>query len=134
MADDSYLRWPFFDDSHRELARQLRGWCEVNPELFHQPHSLPLDEACRRIVSTLGKAGWLRYVVPRAYGGIHDTMDVRSICIIRETLAQRSGLVEFCFAMQGLGMGPVSLFGSEVLKKKVLPGIAAGQKIGAFAI
>ena len=134
MADKSYLRWPYFDESHRELATRLEAWCDSHTELFQQAHTLPLDDACRAIVSTLGKAGWLKYVVPKAYGGANESLDVRSICLIRESLAQRSGLVEFCFAMQGLGMGPVSLFGSEYLKKRVLPAIAAGEKIGAFAI
>jgi alkylation response protein AidB-like acyl-CoA dehydrogenase len=36
--------------------------------------------------------------------------------------------------MQGLGSGPISLFGSEALKKKYLPGVAAGTSIAAFAI
>jgi acyl-CoA dehydrogenase len=134
MADRTYLHWPFFEGSHRELAERLHSWCEGNSQLFQQAYSLPLDDACRNIVATLGKAGWLKYVVPKAYGGIYETLDVRSICLIRETLAQRSGLVEFCFAMQGLGVGPITLFGSEALKNKVLPGIASGQKIGAFAI
>ena len=71
-----------------------------------------------QIVRTLGDAGWLKYVVPKAYGGAHEKLDVRSICLIRETLAQRSGLVEFCFALQGLGVGPITLFGSEEIKRE----------------
>ncbi len=36
--------------------------------------------------------------------------------------------------MQGLGSGPISQFGSDELKKKYLPGVAAGERIPAFAI
>lgn len=134
MGDKTYLAWPFFEDAHRKLAADLEAWCESNGELFEQAHKLPLDDACRTIVRTLGKAGWLKYVVPKAYGGTTDSLDVRSICLIRETLAQRSGLVEFSFALQGLGVGPVSLFGSDEQKRSMLPRIAVGESIGAFAI
>jgi acyl-CoA dehydrogenase len=134
LADKTYLAWPFFDGSHRKLVADLEAWCSANHGLFEESHHLPVDEACRKIVSTLGKAGWLRYVVPKAYGGLHERLDVRSLCLVRETLAQRSGLVEFCFALQGLGVGPVTLFGSDDLKRRVLPDIAAGKTIGAFAI
>jgi acyl-CoA dehydrogenase len=37
---------------------------------------------------------------------------VRTLCLIRETLARHDGLADFAFAMQGLGMGAVSLFGT----------------------
>src|SRR4051812_20234732 len=121
MADKSYLSWPFFDEAHRQVAARVETWCEANATLFEQCHSLPLDDACRTAVAALGKAGWLKYVVPKTYGGANIELDVRSICLIREALAQRSGLVEFCFAMQGLGVGPITLFGSEPLKKNVLP-------------
>ena len=134
MSDKSYLQWPFFEDEHRTLAEDLETWCESHHEFFRRAHDVPLDDACRNIVSTLGEAGWLRYVVPKTYGGIHDSLDVRSLCLIRETLARRSGLVEFCFAMQGLGVGPITLFGNDALKRAVLPEIAKGTMIGAFAI
>ena len=69
-----------------------------------------------------------------AYGGILESLDIRSLCLIRETLGYASGLAEFAFAMQGLGSGPISLFGSEALKRKYLPGVADGTHIAAFAI
>jgi len=48
--------------------------------------------------------------------------------------AQYSGLAEFVFAMQGLGSGPISLFGSDALRAEYLPAVAAGKSIAAFAI
>ena len=36
--------------------------------------------------------------------------------------------------MQGLGAGPISLFGSDVLKQRYLPGVAVGTSIAAFAL
>ncbi|MDQ3606966.1 MAG: acyl-CoA dehydrogenase family protein, partial [Gemmatimonadota bacterium] len=75
-----------------------------------------------------------RYVVPAAYGGLHERLDVRSLCLARETLARHSGLADFAFAMQGLGSGPISLFGSEELKRRYLPPVVAGEKVAAFAL
>ena len=131
MADRTYLDWPFFDDSHRVLAREVAAWRDRELRDAHDPHPAA---ACRAFVAQLGAAGWLKYAVPRAYGGVLDAFDVRSICLIRETLGYASGLAEFAFAMQGLGSGPISLFGSDALKQKYLPAVASGASIAAFAI
>ena len=131
MADASYLSWPFFDDDHRALARALDAWAVVEV-----PRCLggALDANARGLVRALGDAGWLRYVVPAAHGGARPHLDVRSICIGRETLARRAGLADFAFAMQGLGSGPISLFGSDELKRRYLPRVVRGEAIAAFAI
>jgi acyl-CoA dehydrogenase len=133
MADRTFLDWPFFTGEHRMLATNLESWAtaEIAP---HVDHEDDLDEACCEYVSQLGAGGWLRYVVPAAYGGVLDRPDVRSICIARETLARFSGLADFAFAMQGLGTGPITLFGSEEMKERYLPPVAAGEAIPAFAI
>ena len=127
----STFQWPFFDDSHRELASSLESWATSS---VSQDHSTDPDAECRGLVKQLGDAGWLRYGVPKAFGGRSEQLDVRSLCIARETLARVSGLADFSFAMQGLGAGPISLFGSEELKKRYLPGVARGDSIAAFAI
>ena len=132
MADRTYLDWPFFDDAHR-VARAA-SWRRGGTATSARRHDADPSMACRAYVAQLGAAGWLKYAVPRAYGGALDALDVRSICLIRETLGYASGLAEFAFAMQGLGSGPISLFGSEALKQKYLPGVAAGTSIAAFAI
>jgi alkylation response protein AidB-like acyl-CoA dehydrogenase len=131
VADSTYLSWPFFTDAHRSLQGKLCAWRdrEFQPKDDRDPAA-----ACRAYVAQLGSAGWLKYAVPRAHGGALDALDVRSLCLIRETLGYASGLAEFAFAMQGLGSGPISLFGSEVLKRKYLPGVANGTTIAAFAI
>lgn len=131
MADLSFLDWPFLDDGHRRLGRELDDWCAAN---VAHAHSEDVDGECRALVRALGDAGWLRYCVPTAYGGMHDTLDIRSLALIRETLARHSGLADFAFAMQGLGSGTISLFGTEAQKRAYLPDVAAGRKIAAFAL
>ena len=122
-----FLDWPFFDDSHRELAERLERWCEAE---LSDDEPADVDEACRILVRRLGEAGWLRYCVPDEGG----RMDVRALALIRETLARHSGLADFAFAMQGLGSGAISLFGSDAQKAAYLPAVARGDKIAAFAL
>ena len=131
MADTSFLRWPFFDDDHRALHWGLTHWRV--PGIEDAEHD-DVDTESRRLVRLLGEGGWLRYVVPAEYGGLNSQFDVRSLCLIRETLAYQSGLADFVFAMQGLGTGAITLFGNEELKRKYLPPVAQGKTIAAFAI
>ena len=132
--DSATLDWPFFTDSHRELAAKLDEWArrEITDSIAGTSSSV--DAACRAVVRKLGAAGWLRYTVPSAYGGVHDKLDVRSLCIVRERLARVSGLADISFAMQGLGAGPITLFGSDGLKERFLRRVGAGEAIAAFAI
>lgn len=132
MADTNYLKWPFLEARHRELALALDAWA-----LNHigQDHGADVDAACRALVRQLGEAGWLRHAVGgTAYGGAGDAIDTRAICLIRETLARHSGLADFAFAMQGLGSGAITLFGSDANRAQYLPKVARGESIAAFAL
>ena len=125
------LDWPFFEERHRDFAVRLGGWADAT--LHGLPHD-DVDEACRARVKALGEAGFLRAAVPAAHGGLTDTLDVRTLCLARETLAARDGLADFAFAMQGLGTGPITVAGSEAMKARILPGVAQGRRIAAFAL
>jgi acyl-CoA dehydrogenase len=126
------LDLPFFDDTHRQLADSLAAWCDTALPA-HDEHQ-DVDRVCREFVAALGKAGWLRYCVPAAYGGALEKVDSRALCLIRSTLAYYAGLADFAFAMQGLGSGAITLYGSEELKTRYLPRAAAGEWIAAFAL
>jgi acyl-CoA dehydrogenase len=132
MADRSYLDWPFFTPEHRALAGKAAEWAAAHvPSLVDHGD---IDATCRSLVGALGEAGLLAHAVPAAYGGLRDVLDVRALCLIRETLAYQHGLADFAFAMQGLGSAPVSLYGSDALKKRVLPPVGQGTAIAAFAL
>jgi acyl-CoA dehydrogenase len=131
MADRSFLDWPFLNDSHRRLAEALDDWCR--DELAEEDEA-DVDAVCRNLVRKLGAGGWLRYCVPAAFGGVHKRLDVRSLALIRETLARHSGLADYAFAMQGLGSGTITLFGTDAQKQAYLPPVARGEKIAAFAL
>jgi acyl-CoA dehydrogenase len=132
VTDRTFLGWPFFDDAHRELARGAAEWAARELAVAHDGASV--DAACRALVRRLGEAGWLRWCVPAGYGGVRETLDVRALCVMRETLAHADALADFAFAMQGLGAGPITLFGSEALRRRYLPPVAAGEAIAAFAL
>ena len=134
--DKSFLSWPFFEDHHRTLATELDAWAAATlPAILDTPTAHKnTDATCRSLVKALGAGGWLRYCVPSDYGGMFESLDVRSLCIIRETLARHAGLADFAFAMQGLGSGAITLAGSDEIKAKYLPSVARGEKIAAFAL
>lgn len=137
MPDSSYLDWPFLDASHRELKIELDHWCAENAELLDPQGSdreSDLDTACRGLVRLLGEGGWLKHSVPSIRGETSQPLGVRSLCMLRETLAYHSGLADFCFAMQGLGSGPISFFGSPQMQETWLPAVASGKSIAAFAL
>ena len=134
MSDGSFLQWPFFSDDHRELAERLDDWANRHiPSLTAEEHH-DLDGTCKAIVKALGDAGFTSYAVPASAGGQHKKLDVRSLCIIRETLARHNALADFAFAMQGLGSGPISLFGDEAQQATYLNAVATGDKIAAFSL
>jgi acyl-CoA dehydrogenase len=127
MPDRSFLSWPFFEDHHRLLADQLDEWCTKNLPVAHDD----VDTACRELVAKLGSDGWLKpTAVDRDNPG---PLDVRTLCITRETLARHDGLADFAFAMQGLGTGALSLFGTRD-QQDWLARTRAGKAISAFAL
>jgi acyl-CoA dehydrogenase len=145
MAERSHLDWPFFESHHKALAAKLSEWANA---LFadhvggqgRATERTPqggkeLDDACRTLVRELGQGGWLKYAVGgSAHGGSSDAIDTRAVCLIRETLAWHSGLADFAFAMQGLGSGAITLFGTREQKQNYLSRVAQGSAIAAFAI
>lgn len=125
------LELPLFDEEHRAFCAGLERWLAPSP--VREDENDPVA-SCRAWVGALAKGGWLRACVPGAYGGIRAELDVRTLALARERLAYHSALADFSFAMQGLGGGPISLFGSAELKKRYLPAIVAGECVAAFAL
>ncbi|RST85677.1 acyl-CoA dehydrogenase [Aquibium carbonis] len=127
MPDRSFLSWPFFEARHRAHAERLEAWCAENLPVDHHD----VDAACRRLVAALGRDGWL---MPTAIDPETPApLDVRMLCLTRETLARHDGLADFAFAMQGLGTGAISLFGTAE-QQRWLERTRRGEAISAFAL
>jgi acyl-CoA dehydrogenase len=132
MAHHDHLDWPFLEPHHRALAVELERWAGVH---LRTEHLRDIDAACRTLVGQLGEGGWLKHAVGGvSYGAFAEAIDTRTICLIRETLARHSGLADFAFAMQGLGSGAITLFGTPLQKQHYLPGVVKGSAIAAFAL
>ncbi|MGR3493965.1 acyl-CoA dehydrogenase family protein [Citreimonas sp.] len=128
MADTSYLDWPFLEPRHRDHAQALDAWAGTLGAIDHHD----TDAACRDLVTRLGADGWL---MPTAADPADpQPLDVRTLCLSRETLARHDGLADFAFAMQGLGTGALSLFGSDAQRAEWLPLTRTGKAISAFAL
>ncbi len=132
MLPADLLALPFFEDRHRDYAARLAEWAarEVPPLVDHDD----VDGSCRRLVAAMGAAGWLKACVPGDQGGLAASLDVRTLCLSRATLAYVDGLADFAFAMQGLGTGVISLFGTEAQKAAACPPVRDGRAIAAFAL
>ena len=119
------LDWPFFDTRHRQLGRELEQWSTAN---LGGAHGDDVEAEVRGLVGKLGHAGYLGLTIA------DGALDVRSLAIARSTLAYHSGLADFAFAMQGLGSGAISLFGTARQRAQYLSQVASGQAIAAFAM
>jgi acyl-CoA dehydrogenase len=131
VIDRDHLDWPFFDAAHRTLASEADAWARAN--LQGGAHD-DVDGACRRLVHALGQGGLLRWCVPADFGGALPRLDSRALCLARETLAFHDALADFAFAMQGLGSGAITLVGTHEQKQAILPRVARGEAIVAFAL
>ena len=128
MPDRSYLDWPFLGDEQRALASEVDGWAATE---LAEPHGNDpdVDAACRDLARRMGRAGLFRHCVPE-----DGALTVRSLCLVRETLARHDALADFVYAMQGLGTGPITLFGTADQKRRFLPPVRSGEALAAFAL
>jgi acyl-CoA dehydrogenase len=130
MPDASFLSWPFFEPRHRDHAREFEQWAADSLDTID--HHAP-DAACRSLVAVLGREGWLGSTAPPP-DQPGARLDVRTLALSREILARYDGLADFAFAMQGLGAGPISLFGTVEQRRVWLTRTLAGTAIAAFAL
>jgi len=103
--------------------------------------ALPEEEAARAALTALAEEGLCAWTVPERDGGAatgglapEHCVSVRALCALRDELASHSGMLDVMLVMQGLGSYPLALGGSAGLRKEVLPGVAAGKSIAAFAL
>jgi acyl-CoA dehydrogenase len=127
VIDKSFLTWPFFADRHRALVDAIERWSAAHLPVAHDD----VEKACRDLVARLGRDGFLKHTAPDPDAPV--PLDVRTLCVMRETLARHDGLADFAFAMQGLGSGPISLFGNAE-QRQWLTRTRTGAAIAAFAL
>lgn len=119
--DRALLNLPLFEESHRVFAEELRDWAAAQ----RITEDAGVDAAAKTWVRELALGGWLEP---------YRRLDVRTLCIARETLAYHGALADFAFAMQGLASAPISLFGTAGQRERFVPHLIDGSAIGAFAL
>ena len=123
---------PFFDDDHGALRVAARGWVKENVTAAAE-HGRAVEQRAVELVRNLGAAGFLKYAVPRQFGGAREAIQARDLCILREELARGDPLADTMFAIQALGGYPIALSGSAA-QRELLDGVARGATIAAFAL
>jgi alkylation response protein AidB-like acyl-CoA dehydrogenase len=114
------------EERHIALRYRVQAWVDGSDiERDHDPE---------RIVERLARHDILRACIPAQYGGLRERVELRDLCVLRAVLAYRSSLADTMFAMQGLGSYPVTLAGTPEQKQALLPHVADGQTICAFAV
>ena len=109
MADRSFLDWPFFDARRRDWAVRLEAWAAAH--LAGINHG-DVHGACRDLVAQPGRGGWLAATAVDPTEA-DSRLDVRSLCLARQSLARHDGLADFAFAMRGLGDKAVQIHGGD---------------------
>src|SRR5438477_6085968 len=121
---------PFFSSDHGALADRMAEFAEREIEMRAGDDEGDVDEALRGYVLLLAENDLLRYAV----ASTGQPFDLRSFCIIRETLSYSSSLADLAFVMQGLGTYAISLAATEHVRDFWLARARSGKAIAAFAL
>ena len=123
----------YFDARHHEVAHRAAAFASEFVETNDDVNQLTVAA-----VKDIASVGLTAFCVPESYGGAAvgspEQLDCRSLTLIRESLGWSSALLDTAFAMQGLGSYPISLAGTPAQKSAYLPGVLAGDRLGAFAL
>jgi len=120
---------PFLEARHLELADKARALGDRRLRAGAEDEKDPAGRTLE-LMSLLARSGLLGASVMPPFG----TMDLRSLVVVRESLAYFSSLADRAFAMQGLGSYAISVAGTDVQKNRWLPAVASGQVLCAFAM
>ena len=133
MPDLFFDETPFFTEEHRRLATSVANFvaAEIETRAVEEDEA-DTDGHFRVLLGLLGQSGLLSYSVPQ----LDNTppVDVRSLCLIRESLAYSSSLADLAFVMQGLGTYPLSIGAAEHVRDFWLGRATSGKAIAAFAL
>ena len=122
----------FLSEKNRAVRRSVRAFCKR--ELM--PIAKDIDQEARfpwEVVEKMGKLGYFGVQIPKKLGGAG--MDAMSFIIVIEEISRVCAGLGLCLSVHyGVGVYPLMAFGSEEQKKKWVPPLARGEKIGAFCL
>jgi acyl-CoA dehydrogenase len=129
MIDNFIEETPFFTNDQRRLAVRVSDFTEREIEPLAGEEQ-EVERHFRVLLALLANADLLHYSV----AGAGARLDLRSLCLIRESLSYHSSLADLAFVMQGLGTYPLSLAAPEHVRDFWLARAANGKSIAAFAL
>ena len=113
----------------------IKGLARKIAEEKIAPVAAELDEKGEfpsEIMKILAQADLFGVYLPQEYGGTGG--GCLEQCLVVEELSKVCAGVAVSYAANGLGAYPILLFGSEEQKRKFMPPLACGEKLGAFAL
>jgi butyryl-CoA dehydrogenase len=117
---------------HKVLQESVRDF--VNKEI--KPIAIKTDEEHMipdALVRKMGEMGYLGSYLPEEYGGAG--LDMLSYAIVIEEVSKACGSSGVLIsAHTSLASGPIDTFGTEEQKKKWLPALNMGEKIGCILL
>lgn len=121
-----------FDEEIQFLKRNVRDFIQNEVETVAMQIE-ETDEIPKRIVDMSKSLGLFGLSIPEEYGGLGIGM-VGKCALYEEIGATHNGYTTLIGAHTGIGTVGIVEMGSEEQKKKYLPDMAAGHRIGAFAL
>ncbi|MEJ2635521.1 MAG: acyl-CoA dehydrogenase family protein [Calditrichia bacterium] len=129
---DFYNFDSLLNDEERMMRDSVRRWVdsEVLPiiESHYQKGEFPIH-----LVPQMGEMGLLGSNLPQEYG-CADINNVAYGLVMQELERGDSGIRSFASVQSALVMYPIFSWGSEEQKRRWLPQLAAGSKIGCFGL
>lgn len=121
-----------FDEEIEYLKRNVRDFVQSEVEAVAQQIEEE-DQIPERIVEMSKELGLFGLSIPEEYGGLGIGM-VGKCALYEEIGATHNGFTTLIGAHTGIGTVGIVEMGNEEQKKKYLPAMARGEKIGAFAL
>ncbi|OUM84689.1 MAG: acyl-CoA dehydrogenase [Bacillus thermozeamaize] len=118
-------------EEHLEIQKNIHRLAQEKIK----PRAAEIDERGEYpydIFQLLAAQGYLGVTFPPEYGGAG--LDLLSYCIVVEEVARVCASSSQIVTVQELGMLPLYLGGSEEQKRRYLPDLIQGKRIGAFGL
>ena len=113
------------------LRKSVREFAEgaIAPKV---PHMEETDEVPWDLYKELGKQQYMGILIPREYGGTAFGNLARMIML--EEIGRVSAAMAMAMQIFHMGTGSIAEFGNDGQKKKYLPPLARGERLGTIAV
>jgi butyryl-CoA dehydrogenase len=123
---------PLLSEKHGIVRSSVRAFCEREI----RPIAAEIDREGRfpwEVVEKMGKLGYFGIQTPAELGGA--AMDTLSYVIVIEEISRVCAGLGLCVTVHNsVAVFPLTHFGNPEQKKRLVPPLAKGQKIGAFCL